>query len=255
MDKQNETMEINLVDLLFFLKKKLWILILSFLVFAAAGFLVSSIFITPKYTASTRVYVLNRSNETSVTNADFQVSNQMLNDYKVLITGNNVTKEVISRLNLNMTPNQLASAISVSTPSDTRVLQIDVTHTSAQRAAEIANTVREVASDQLMRIMDVQAVNLMYEAEVPTAPSSPNVMKNTMMAAILGLVLAGGILTVIHLVDDTIRTEEDVERYLGLSVLGAVPASKEIEHMVNSGAKTTNKKKKAADRKPASPMS
>ena len=100
-----------------------------------------------------------------------------------------------------------------------------------QRAADIANCVRNVASQQLESIMDVDAVNLVYEAEVPERKSGPSVVKNTAIAALLGLLCAVGIFVIIYVLDDTIRTEEDVERHLGLSVLGVIPLDKELSNM------------------------
>ncbi len=227
MEKDNEV-EIDLLELLHYLKKKLWIVIAVFVLSAAIGFVYSHFFITPMYTASTRAYVLNRSKENTVAVSDLQLSSQLLNDYKILITGQNVTKKVISDLGLNMTSSQLSEKINVTAPNDTRVLQISVTDKNPQRAADIANTVREVASQQIQQIMAVDAVNLIYEAEVPRDPSSPNVKRNTILAALVGLIVSVGVFTCIFLLDDTIRTEEDVERYLGLSTLGVIPASSNL---------------------------
>lgn len=221
---ENKTeVELDLLDLFRYLKKKLWIIIAACAACALIGFVVSQLLISPKYIASSRVYVLNRTNENGVVYSDFQLSSQLLNDYKVLITGQNVTKEVIDQLKLNMTPEQLAGKINVTAPDNTRVLQINVTDTDPQRAANIANAVREVAALQIKQIMDVDAVNLVYEAEVPSEPSSPNVKRNVALAAVLGVIVTIGILAVVFVLDDTIRTEEDVERYLGLSTLGVIP--------------------------------
>lgn len=240
MENQNE-FEIDLLELFHYLKKKLWIILASFAACAVLGFVVSAFFITPEYTASTRVYVLNRSNETSVVSSDFTLSNYMISDYKVLITGKNVTDEVENILGLD----KLTASISVSAESNTRILQISVTDTDPQRAANIANTVREVASTQIKEIMDVDAVNLVYAAEVPKAPSSPNVMRNTVLAAALGMIAAIGVLAVIFILDDTIRTEEDVEKYLGLGTMGVIPASSEL----GSAARQTGGRAKPAPKK------
>ncbi len=239
MEIENEE-KIDLVELLLYLKKKLGIVVVVFVLSAVIGFVYSHFFITPMYTASTRAYVLNRSNENTVVYSDLQLSSQLLNDYKVLITGQNVTKEVISDLGLNMTPGQLSGKINVTAPNDTRVLQISVTDENPQRAADIANVVREVASQQIKEIMDVDAVNLIYEAEVPGNPSSPNVKRNTMLAALVGFAVSVGIFTCIFFMDDTIRTEEDVERYLGLSTLGVIPISSKLE-----GSKSPRERKHA----------
>lgn len=228
MEHQNEEMEIDLLELFYYLKKRLWIIAIAFVVCAIIGYVFSAFFMAPEYTANTRMYVLNRSSETNVNYSDFQVSSYMLNDYKVLITGENVTKEVVKRLDLDIEYDALAERIVVESPNDTRVLQISITDTDAQRAANIANAVREIAALQIKDIMDVEAVKVVYEAHVPTEKSGPSVMKNTVIAAALGLIASIGVLAVIFIMDDTIHTEEDVEKYLGLSVLGVVPDSPEM---------------------------
>lgn len=244
MDTKNEN-EIDLLDLFFFLKKRWLMIALFFVIGAVAGLLYTQLFVDTVYTANTRMYVLNRSSESNVVYSDFQISNQLMEDYKVLITGENVTKKVISTLGLDMSNRQLAEKITVSAKDNTRVLQISVTDTDPERAKDIANCVREISGEQIRQIMDVDAVNLVYEAEVPQSPSGPNIMKNTALAAFVGLIAIIGVLVVIYLLDDTIRTEEDVERYLGLSTLGVIPISPEFERSIpgSSNSRKSARKK------------
>ena len=242
MEDQKE-MDIDLLDLFRYLKKRIPVLLAVFLVSAVVGFVGTKLFIPSKYTAATRVYVLNRSNETAVLSSDFSMSNYMVTDYQVLITGRNVTKEVVEQLDLNMTHEELAKMIRVTAPENTRVLQISVTDTAAQRAADIANRVRDVAVDQIKQIMDVDAVNLVYAAEIPEEPTSPSITKNTLIVALAGLTVAAGVYMVAFLLDDTIRTEEDVQRYLGFSTVGVIPLSEELGRMSKySGRKKSGRK-------------
>lgn len=244
MENRDE-IEIDLVGLFYYLKKKVWVVAIALVICALLGFVISNFFVAPVYTAATRMYVLNRSNENNMLASDFQVSSQMLKDYKVLITGQNVTKQVIEKLGLDMTPGELAGKIAVTTPDDTRVLQINVSDNVAQRAADIANCVREIASAQIKDIMDVDAVKLVYEAEVPQTPSAPSVRKYTVLGAIVGLIASIGVFVVIYIMDDTIRTEDDVEHYLGLSVLAVIPACSQL----GNGNVTENKNHKSGKKK------
>ena len=230
MEFQNDV-EFDLLELYYYLRRKVVIIVTSIVLLTALGFGYASLILDPQYTASTRMFVLNRSNEANVMVSDYQVSSYVLSDYKVLITGRNVTAEVVEKLNLPISPNALVSKIKVSSPANTRVLQIDVDYEDAEMAAEIANCVREVSARQILDIMDVDAVKLVYEAQVPTGPSSPNVSLYTFLGAVLGFILSVGGLTVKFLMDDTIRTEEDAERYLGLGTLGVIPLSGQL----NSG--------------------
>lgn len=243
MENQNE---LDLLELFHYLRMKIPVLLAVCLVGAVIGFAGTKLFIPPKYTASTRVYVLNRSNEGAVVSSDFSLSNYMVTDYQVLITGRNVTGEVAKNLNLDMTHKELSKMIQVTAPDNTRVLQISVTDSDARRAADIANAVRDVAAEQIKQIMDVDAVNLVYAAEAPEEPSSPNMLKNTMFAGLFGLVLAVGVYVVIFLLDDTVRTEEDVQRYLGLSTVGVIPLSDELNGMAGGSG---SKRRKRGDRR------
>ena len=227
MEKENE-LEIDLLGLFYYLKKKVWMIAVVFAACAVLGFVGTKLFITPTYTATTRIYVMNQGEDRKVAYSDFQIAAQFVNDYKVLITGRNVTKEVIEVLNLDMTPAALQKKISVAAETNTRVLDIGVKDSDPQRAADIANCVREIASVQLQEIMSVDAVNLVYSADVPQRPSSPGAMYNAVLAAALGLIAVVGILAVRFMLDDSIRTEEDVEQYLGLGTLGVIPDSAEL---------------------------
>ena len=249
MDNRTEELEIDLLELFFYLKKRIAVILAVVVACTAIGFLFTKILIPNEYTASTRIYVLNRQNEVGVVSSDYTISNYMINDYTVLITGQNVTKEVVDRLKLNMSHSELSAMIKVSSPDNTRILQINVTDTDAQRAASIANCVREVATKQIKDIMSVDAVNLVYEAEVPQSPSGPSVRNNSLIAAMIGFVAVVGILVVIFLLDDTIRTEEDVEKHLGLATLGAIPVSADFVAMQSGSTKKKSVSKANSGRK------
>ena len=240
MEKQNE-MEINLIDLFYYLKKRIWIVVAAFVLFAALGAVFTACFMQDEYTARTRMYVLNRSSSGGISSSDYSTSNYMIKDYEVLIKGENVTRKVIEELDLNMSVSSLAGKISVSAINSTRVLQIVVVDNDPQRAADIANCVREISSQQIKEIMAVDAVNLVYEAEAPRGKSGPNTSKNVAVAAMFGVVATLAVLVVIYMLDDTIKTEEDVERYLGLSVLGVIPVSSEMGNFARATGSVSQK--------------
>lgn len=222
---QQTGFEIDLVGLFRHLAKKLWIVLGITVFLGVLGFLISQFVLPQEYVASSRVYVLNRSESAGVASSDFALSNYVVSDYKALITGQNVTDAVIETLNLDITHEELSDKITVSAESNTRVLQISVTDTDAHLAADIANCVREAASEQIKSIMDVDAVNLIYEAKVPVEPSSPDVLENTVLSAALGGLLSVCVLSAGFFLDDSVKSEEDVERYLGICTFGVIPYS------------------------------
>lgn len=240
MDERN-MVEIDLMELFRYLKKKIRVIAGATVICALLGLLYGTVILKPQYTASTRVYMLNRTNENNIVYADIQTSTYMLFDYKVLITGQNVTREVIRDLELNMTDAQLANCIEVSAETNTRILQIDVTYRDPQLAADIANRVRETAAEQIQEVMEVDAVKTVYEAEAPKAPVGQNVRGCVLLGAILGMLACGILYTVRFILDDTIRTEQDVERYLNLSVLAMIPESEELQTVGKHPAKGKKK--------------
>lgn len=232
MNRQSgDEMEIDLRELFFALLDKLHILILSFILGALCLYFVSIAFISPKYQSSTSIYVLNKQDNSVVTYSDLQSGTQLTKDYAELVRSRSVTEKVINQLKLNtvyedmkdLDYGDLASMISVDNTTDTRIIRITVTDTNPARAQDIANAIREAASLHIETVMDIEAVNVVDYAEMPMQSVSPNVLMNTAMGAAAGTLIAAFIVILIHLADDRIKGPDDVEKYLGVSVLGTIP--------------------------------
>jgi len=235
---EKKEIEIDLGEILSLLFSRLWILIFVGIICGLALMIISKFLIAPVYTTTTQVYVINRQNQESdsLTAADLQSGSQLSKDYIEIIQSRTVLTKVIEELNLDMSVGQLKGMLSISAPQDTRSIYISVSDTDAYRAQQIANRVREVASGRICEIMKVEAVNVVDEAFIPTAPSSPNIFKNSVLGALFGIVVAIFIIVLRFMMDDTIKTPEDVEKYLGLSVLGSIPVledSKKAKHQKN----------------------
>lgn len=246
MNRQTEDeMEIDLRELFFALMGKVHILILAFILGALVLYFVSIVFIEPEYQSSTSIYVLNRQDNNVVTYSDLQSGTQLTKDYAELVKSRSVTEKVISQLKLNtiytdmkeLDSKQLAAMISVDNTTDTRIIRITVTDTNPARAQDIANAVREAASLHIEAVMDIEAVNVVDYAEMPMEAVSPNILLNTFIGAAAGVLIAAFLIILLHLSDDRIKGPDDVEKYLGVSVLGTIPLD-------NSMSKTDKKKKK-----------
>ncbi len=225
--------QLDLVELFHYLKKRLLPIIACFLAGGIVGFLWTQFFTTPTYSANAKVFLMNRSYEEGVVWSDIQISTYLLKDYEVLVTSHTVTEEVVKELDLDMSASSLSSKITVSAPEDSRMITITVTDTDPQRAADIANCLVAVSSVQAKEKMDWEGVNLIDTATVPSSPSSSSATTNAVLGAAIGLVLVIGVMTVIFMLDNTIRTEEDVERYLKLGTLGVIPVSVEMGQDAN----------------------
>lgn len=244
-NNSNDELEIDLGEILSLVLSRFWIIVLVGVLGALTLMIVSKFLIAPVYSSTTQVYVLNRQdqNSNSLTSADLQSGSQLSKDYIEIITSRTVLEQVIEELDLeDMEVSGLKNMISVSAPTDTRSIYITVSDTDAYRAQQIANKVREVAAIRILDIMKVEAVNVVDEAYVPTAPSSPNIMKNTIIGGVVGVVIAIAIIVVGFLMDDTIKNADDIERHLGLSVLGSIPVL-EDEKKSKKGKKQKQKHK------------
>ena len=219
--------EIDLSEILMLLWHKAWIIAISAAVVGVLGLVVSNFFITKLYESTTGVYILNNDQGGNIAYSDIQLGTQLTKDYVELIKSRTVIEKVISDNALDMTYGQLSKRIDVNSPTDTRIINITVTDEDPTLARFLANAVREEASVHIQNVMNIEAVNVVDEANLPTKPASPSILKWTGIGAAIGIVLSVGIITVFFVLDDTIKTSEDVEKYLGLSTLGLIPIREE----------------------------
>lgn len=219
----NASIEIDILYLLRKLWSKKFFIIFVGLLVGTIALLGSVFFIKPKYTSTTRIYVVSRSSDTSLTNQDLQAGSYLVNDYKEVITSSEVLSSVIDQEKLSMSASELSKDIAVTIPTDTRVISISVTDTDAQRACDIANTVREVAAEKIKAVTKVDDVTTLESATKPSHPSSPNVKKNAAIGALAGAFLAIVGILVAEVLDDRVRRPEDIEEVLGMTLLGVVP--------------------------------
>lgn len=247
-DADNAQLEIDLVELFHALLNRIYIIILAGILAAFAAFAWTQLFVTPKYTSTTSMYMMAKSsNDAAITSTDLQMATQLTPDYMEIAKSRTVLEKVIATLNLDMTAGELSSCITTSNTSNTRIMTITVEHEDPELAQDIANTLREAAGDEIVDIMGIEAVNTIEEANLPTGPSSPSVMKKTVFGGALGILLSAGVLILIYLLDDTIKTPDDVERYLGLSLLTSIPlqaGEKKAKKIRKRAAKRTDRRTK-----------
>ena len=241
---QNDEVEIDIGHILSILWEKIIIIIATGLVVGLAGFLVSKFLISPKYESETKLYVLNRANDSATTLSDVQLSTQLTKDYQILVTSAPVMNQVIKELGLDMKASELASTISVDTPTDTRVLQITVTSDDPYKAKHIADKVAKVSSQKICDIMKIEQVNVIEEGSISEEPAVDTVQKWTLIGLALGIVLSCSVIVIKSMLDDTVKTTDDVEKYFELSTLAVIPISEEMDDGVGKNKKSKKSKKK-----------
>lgn len=206
--------------------KKLWLVIALPLAVALATAYISYFVLDRIYESNTTLYVINKKadDQSMITSNDLLVGQQLVKDYRELIKSRTVTAAVINELQLNgMSSEHLAEKISVGSKNDTRIIEIKVQDIDPQRAARIADKVGDVFISKVIDLMKVENVSVVDRAQTSSTPIQPRPLMNVIIALLAGLMAAVGIIFLFEYLDDTIKTSEDVEKYLGLTVLGTIP--------------------------------
>lgn len=229
-NQENQAVEIDVFAMLKTLWKRKFSIVLVALVFAIAAFGYSAFLAKKEYQSTSRIYVVSRQNQdnNALTNSDLQAGSYLVKDYREIILSQNVLSQAIEELKLDLTPAELSKKISVSVPTDTRILSITVKDGDPKEAARIANGLRNVAAEKIIAVTKVSDVTTLDEAEVPQSPSSPNIRRNVLLGFIAGAGLMVVLLVVVEVLDDRVKRPEDIEELMGLTLLGVVPDIKKL---------------------------
>lgn len=214
--------EIDLLELFYALRHRWWAILLALVIGAGAAGVYTKKLIAPHYQSTSMVYVLSK--ETTLASlADLQIGSQLTKDYSVIIKSRPVLQEVIDKQNLDLTTDELGEMITIDNPKDTRILSITVEDIEPMRAKAIVDEVTKSASNYIGDIMEMVPPKVIEDGVVAVKPSSPSVKKNAAVGGLGLAVLVGGLICLKTVLDDTIKSEEDIEKYLGLSVLAVIP--------------------------------
>ena len=224
-NQENQAVEIDVFAMLKTLWKRKFSIVLVALVFAIAAFGYSAFLAKKEYQSTSRIYVVSRQNQdnNALTNSDLQAGSYLVKDYREIILSQNVLSQAIEELKLDLTPAELSKKISVSVPTDTRILSITAKDGNPKEAARIANGLRNVAAEKIIAVTKVSDVTTLDEAEVPQSPSSPNIRRNVLLGFIAGAGLMVVLMVVVEVLDDRVKRPEDIEELMGLTLLGIVP--------------------------------
>ena len=223
--KEQDTIEINVIQLLKALWAKKLLILLVAIVAGVASFAYSSFVVKPEYKSTTRIYVVNRnqSDKPGLTNQDLQAGTYLVKDYREIILSQDVLEKVVSDLGLTINAKTLSKKVQVTVPADTRIVSISVSDHKPDEASRIANALREVAAQKIIAVTRVSDVTTLEEARPATGPSSPNIRRNTMMGVGAGAGLVIVVILLVELLDDRVKRPEDVEDVMNISLLGVVP--------------------------------
>lgn len=214
--------EINLKEVYSYFKSRLLWMILAIVVIVIIGNVYTILTRVPMYQSNTTIVLVGESKK-EYSQTDSQLNQNLIGTYSEIITSRKVLQQVIDNLKLKMTVDELSKNITTSSVEDTEIIRITVNNEKKKMAAEIANEVADVFSDEIQDIYNLENVAIIDKAEEADAPYNINYVKDNVIYLMIGVVLSFGVVFVMYYFDTTIKSSEIVEEKLGLTVIGIVP--------------------------------
>ena len=217
--------EINLKELFRYILSKFYVVLLILIAVVSVGEIYSIYLKTPMYKSTTKLVLTSSEAEQSSTlkNSDVTLSNNLVKTYSEIVTSRNVLTKVISDLKLDMSPEELASKISVSSVANTQLITVSVSDADAEMAQKIADDVAKVFKSEISTLYKMDNVQIVDKAQVANAPYNIDFLKQTLQYLAAGLALGVGVVLVMFYLDNTVKNSKIVEDKVGLVVLGVVP--------------------------------
>ncbi|MBK0007182.1 capsular biosynthesis protein [Bacillus sp. S35] len=227
---------ISLRELFAVLRKRLWLIVLITIIAATLSAVISFFVLTPVYESKTQILVNQAKNDQQLYNPQVVQTNvQLINTYNDIITSPAILEKVVKELKLDESSQSLKGQIQVTSAQDSQVAQIVVQDTSAKRAADIANTTASVFQKQVPKLMNVDNVKVLSKATLGENPSpvKPQPLLNIAIAIVVGLMVGVGLSFLLEYLDNTLKTEQDIENILELPVMGVITTIKDVPKATN----------------------
>lgn len=217
--------EINLKELFDYFVSKWFIIAIAGLAFVVAGASYTLFFKTPMYNSYTTMVLTTNNEKTNqqITSSDITLNKNLVSNYRVIMKSHSILNQVINNLELNTTAEQLKKQISVTTEDETEIIRISVNSENADSAKDIANEIARVFSNDVARYYSIKNVAIVDYAEKANLPYNISLLKTTVLALLVGIVLASAAIFIMFYFDTTIKSTEEIESKIGLPTLGIVP--------------------------------
>lgn len=226
--------EIDLIELFNNIKKHTLLIIIFGLLAGGIAYGISSFVLTPKYDSNATMIISNSTNvdsqnpqQANVELGQIQANKALISTYSEIVKSRGIADKVINNLGLNMDFAEFSDKVSIESVKDTQIISVKVVDTIPERAQDIANETANIFKDSIGDIMKVDNVQILDGATLPERPSSPNIKKNTAIGVVLGLILGVMIAIFKEIADTTIKTQEDINQYFDIPVIGIIPDKKQ----------------------------
>lgn len=225
MNQENREREIEL-DLMQLFKAilgKVKYIILVAVIFGICGFAGSKMLLDPVYEAGTKMIVIAQNNPEDVSNDRLNSAKSLVDTYAIIVRSRSVLNQIKEELNLQMSYEQLASCISVKSVNETEVMQVVVRHSDLNLAFAVTQKIEQLAPAAIDMVYGVGSVKITEPSYSKPYPVSPNNKSNAILAAFVGFALSCGVVVVLFLMDNTYKTDVDIQDDLNMPVLGVIP--------------------------------
>lgn len=227
---------ISMKELFQLFRKRLWLILLITIIAATISAVISFFVLTPVYESKTQILVNQAKNDQQLySNQAVQTNVQLINTYNDIIKSPAILDKVVKELKLDKSAVDLSGQIQVTSAQNSQVAEIVVQDTSAKRAADIANTTASVFQKQVPKLMNVDNVKVLSKAALGENPSpvKPQPLLNVAIAIVVGLMVGVGLSFLLEYLDNTLKTEQDIENILELPVMGVITTIKDVPKATN----------------------
>lgn len=225
--KQNKKANtIDLVQLARALWYRAWLIVIAALLFGSIAYIGTRLLITPTYQASFTAYVNNsndQGNKTTLENSDVTAARSLVSTYSAILTSPPVLENAAAEAGIDCTYEQLVDMVSTSIVGDTEIIQVNVTMDDPAVAVAVATAMANNAPEYVARIVEGSSMQVIAEPKLPTSIYGPSYIGNMAKGFLLGAILAAAVIVLLELIDDRVKSEEDLERRYGIAVMGTIP--------------------------------
>lgn len=224
-ENNRNNLNINFKDLAVFCLNKWPVFLTIISAFVICALIYSCLMVTPLYDSTGKIYIMNKSSD-NISTSDLSVSSYLTRDYENLIADRAVLEEVAKKLDNKYTYGELRRAVTLNNPEGTRFIEITVRTPSANDSKIIVDTVCEVSQEKIIELLGIDRVTIIRNGSISSRPAVPNTSGNVFKSIIIALLCYIVLMLLLYVFNDKINTQEDVEKYLYISVLGNIPYNK-----------------------------
>lgn len=218
--------EIDLKELFVYFVKRISIIIAITVFFLMTGIVYTMFIKTPLYEGKTTLILVNRdldNSNSTITQSDIVLNQKLVSTYTQIVKSKKVLKQVISDLKLNYSYSELYNMVGVSGIQDTEIIKISVSNENPELAASIANSVASIFKEEVSEIYHLENITIIDKAEVAKNPYNIKIVKTAGICFIGGIAISVMLLFILYYFDTSIKSSEEVEKKLGIAVIGTIP--------------------------------